>query len=160
MDSRESIVVEQARRHTLAIESRNQITQAKRGLAAILSRHCLRRSLQRIEQSRADDQGPPFTGDLQPVMRAQVIHPYIRAGVYLNECRTRIRQLVNVQGVDDSFELSGIDTKTFLPGPQRGLVSIACSRLKQHAQQRLLRLRVGNGGVQDSRKVPVDVSTH
>src|SRR6185503_20758075 len=101
----------------LAIESRKQFIKSQRRLAAILARHRLRRSFQAFEQSRRDNQRPRLSRNFDLILRVQVVHPRSRFNVQLDRRPAGVCQLMNMERVDDSLELSSLDAETLFPGP-------------------------------------------
>src|SRR5207253_2050686 len=148
--------MEEACRHLLAVETRNQIADAESGLAAILPRHRLRSALQRFEQRRGDDQGALFSRNFEPITNAQIIRPNIRLAVDFDESATRIRQFMNVQQIDDSFELATLDAQALFPSQKGRPLRLSRSRFVKDPQQRLSCLRVRRHLVEDAGKVSVE----
>ena len=101
----EALVVEENGRHSLAVETRDQIAQAGVCDLFVVSRHRVRRAFERIGKHVGDDESARLVEHVQPIANLQIVFPCLWSSAGF-DCRfVPVDKLLHVQAMQNVFEL-------------------------------------------------------
>src|SRR5262249_8259044 len=100
----EALVIEQHRRYALAVKTRDQVAQSGVGNLFVVSRHCVRRALERVGEHVGNYERARLVEHVESIANLEIVFPGLWSGAGFDGCFVPINKLLHVQAMQNVFE--------------------------------------------------------
>ncbi len=115
----ESLVVEKDRGHSLSIETGNQIAQSRVGDLLVMPRHGVWSAFERVGRHVRDDESARLVEHVEAIANLQIVFPRLWSSTGFHRRLVPVDEFLDVQAVQNVFELSCCQVQTFAPHFER-----------------------------------------
>src|SRR5215213_5870916 len=151
-------VVKEHCRDLLAIEARDQITQARVCDLPVVTRHRVWRTLERSGEHVGDNEGTRLAHHVKSIPDLQVVFPRLWTSAGFHCCFVPVHKLLHVQSVQNVFQFRCRYVQTFAPDLESRYLLFARRGFPQQTEQEMSRVEAWGDFFEEICKVSMDVT--